>query len=166
MLKKIVLLAFLCLPLGIKAQQVKIGHVNSQDILSAMPETSTAETALANFGQEHQTNFQRLLDEYQKKSAEFEQEASSLPEVIRNTREEEIRNLENRLKTYAEQARQDIAKKQNELYAPIIQKINVAIKAVGEKQGFTFIMESGNFLYAAPTVIDVAPLIKAELGLK
>ena len=41
MLKKIALLMMLVLPMGVFAQNLKFGHINAMEIVSAMPEYSS-----------------------------------------------------------------------------------------------------------------------------
>lgn len=166
MLKKIVLLAFLCIPLGMMAQEVKIAHVNSMEIFSVMPETAAAETELANYSQSMREEYQRLEEEFNKKYTEFMQQQDTLVESIKIRRMQEVQDLQGRIETFAQQAEQDIAKKNNDVRAPIIQKIQEAIKAIGEEQGYTYIMEMGAFLYISPNAVDATPLVKTKLGLK
>ncbi len=166
MLKKIVLLAFLCIPLGMMAQEVKIAHVNSMEIFSIMPETAAAETEMANFSQSLRDEFRRMEEEYAKKYTEFMQQQDTLVESIKVRRMTEVQDLQSRLETFAQQADQDIAKKNNDVRAPIIQKIQDAVKAVGEEQGYTYIMEMGAFIFISPKAVDATPLVKTKLGLK
>ena len=42
MLKKIALVLLLALPMGVFAQNLKFGHINAQEIVSAMPEFAKA----------------------------------------------------------------------------------------------------------------------------
>ena len=166
MLKKIVLLAFLCLPLVMMAQELKIAHVNSLEIFNVMPEASAAETELANFGQKLHADLKGMEEEYNKKYADFMQQSDTLIQSIKIRRMQEIENLKNRIETYYQQAEQDVVKKRNELNEPIVQKIKNAIKAVGEEQGYAYMMEYGAFLYVSPKAIDATPQVKAKLGLK
>ena len=52
--------------------------------------------------------------------------------------------------------------------APIQEKIMTAIKAVGEENGFTYILDvnSSTIVYTGKDAIDVTPLVKDKLGLK
>jgi len=165
-MKKIVLLAFLCLPLGMKAQEVKIAHVNTLEIFNAMPETSAAETELANLGQSLRTELQRMEEEYNRMYTQFMQQQDSLPQSIKIKRMQEIEDKKNRTETFYQQAEQEVAKKKEELNAPIAQKIQAAIKAVGDEQGYTYMMESRVFAYTSPKAIDATPFVKAKLGIK
>ncbi len=166
MLKRIVLFAFLCLPLGMIAQEVKIAHVNSMEIFNAMPETAAAETELANLNQSLRGELQRMEEEYNKKYTEFMQQQDSLTQSIKIRRMQEVEDIKNRIETFYQQAEQDVAKKRNDLNAPIVQKIQTAIKAIGEEHGYTYMMEMGAFLYVSPKAVDATPLVKTKLGLK
>lgn len=166
MLKKIVLLAFLCLPLGMMAQEIKIAHVNSMEIFSAMPETAAAETELANLNQEIRNEIQLMESEHSRKLSEFVQQRDTLSQSIQERRIAEIEDIKNRIETYYQQSEQRVIKARNDLQAPIIQKIQEAIKAVGEEQGYTYMMETGAFLYVSPKTIDATSSVKSKLGLK
>ncbi len=166
MLKKIVLCVFLCLPLGMMAQELKIAHVNSMEIFNAMPETAAAETELANLNQSLRKELQTMETDYNKKYTEFMQQQDSLTQSIKVRRMQEVQDLKDRIETFYQQAEQEVTKKRNELNAPIIQKIQTAIKAVGEEHGFTYMMESGAFLFVSPKATDATPLVRTKLGLK
>jgi len=166
MLKKIVLLTFLCLPLGMMAQELKIAYVNSMEIFNAMPETSAAETTLANLKQEVRAELQRMESQYNSTVEEFKQLPDSLSPEVKINRMKELEGIRERMQTYYQQSEEAIAKKSNDLQAPIVQKIKNAIKTVGDEQGYTYMLEEGAFLYASPKAIDATSLVKAKLGLK
>ena len=63
-------------------------------------------------------------------------------------------------------AQQDVNKKQQELIAPIQQKMADAIKAVGTEQGYTYIIDPQVLLYTGPNAIDATPFVKTKLGLQ
>ena len=95
------------------------------------------------------------------------QQSDSLAQSIRIRRMQEVEDLKNRIETFYQQAQQDVAKKRNDLNAPIVQRIQSAIQAVGNEQGYTYMMEMGAFLYASPTKsIDATQQVKDKLGLK
>ena len=58
------------------------------------------------------------------------------------------------------------SKQQEQLMAPIQQKIQTAIQAVGTENGFTFIFPDVVPVYTGATVVDVTPMVKAKLGVK
>jgi outer membrane protein len=58
-------------------------------------------------------------------------------------------------------------KKQEEIMAPIFEKLQNAIKEVGAEKGFTYILDESTqvILYHAPSAVDAEPLVRAKLGL-
>ena len=94
---------------------------------------------------------------------------AKLEKNIAEARAQEIDQLQQRIQNFREMAAKDLQTQQQAKVAPIIEKINKAIQAVGEKEGFTYIYDisQGNILYFNPTqCIDVLPLVKKELGLQ
>jgi outer membrane protein len=166
MFKKFLLFALLALPAGAFAQEIKIAHVDTQDIFNNMPETSAMETAIANLNKGYTDELKRMEDEYSKKYAEFVEQADSLSESIKVRRMQEVQDLQQRIRTFYDQARQDVQKKQQELLAPIQKKISDAVKAVGDENNFTYILENGAFLYTSPKSTNATQLVKTKLGLK
>lgn len=166
MLKKLVVVALLAFSVSTFAQEVKIAHVNTQEVFNAMPEVSAMESEIAELSKGFKDELKRLEDEYTKKYTEFVQKADSLPESIKIRRMQEVQDIQQRVETFYQQAQQDVQKKQQELQAPIEQKIAEAIKAVGDEQGYTYVLQNGVFLYISPRAIDATPLVKAKLGLK
>ena len=59
----------------------------------------------------------------------------------------------------------DLQRQQQQLMAPIEQKVTDAIKAVGQEGSYTFIFQDGMALFAGSTVEDVTPAVKAKLGI-
>ena len=71
MLKKIALVVVMfILPLGVMAQS-KFGHINSSEIISAMPEYTKAQSDLDVLGKQYQDEMKRTQDELNKKYQEY-----------------------------------------------------------------------------------------------
>ena len=92
--------------------------------------------------------------------------AKDTPETIKQRREQELNELGQKIQTFEQVANQDIQQQQQKLMAPIYEKINTAIKAVGDENGYTYILEDSQVIYKNPTANDVTPLVKAKLNLK
>ena len=79
---------------------------------------------------------------------------------------QEVEDLRQRMDNFVQVAQQDVNKKQQELIAPIQQKMADAIKAVGTEQGYTYIIDPQVLLYTGPNAIDATPFVKTKLGLQ
>jgi len=89
-----------------------------------------------------------------------------MSDIIKQTKEREIADLETRITEFQQGAETDFANKQQELYDPLITKARDAINAVAEANGFTYILDvsMGTVLYFEAGE-DVLPLVKVKLGL-
>ncbi|KAA6314518.1 hypothetical protein EZS27_034874 [termite gut metagenome] len=169
MLKRIALGIMLILPVGIFAQTLKFGHVSSQEILVVMPEVTKAQTELQSLEKKYTDEIQRTNDEFQKKYQEFLQVMDSLPQNISERRQKELQDMSQRSQQFQQDAQEAMQQKQQELMTPIYQKLDNAIKVVGEAQGVIYIFDLSRT--AIPYIntnqsIDVTSLVKTELGIK
>ncbi|MFW9598049.1 MAG: OmpH family outer membrane protein, partial [Paludibacter sp.] len=76
--------------------------------------------------------------------------------------------LETRVTNFRQQAYQDIQKKQQDMFAPIRDKVTKAINEVGAEGKFTYIFDLGTqtIIYKAPNAIDITAAVKKKLALK
>lgn len=148
------------------AQQAKFGHINSAELLSMMPESKTADAELKKFGETLESQLKSMHAEYQSKVAEYQSKESLMAESIKQTRQKDILDLENRIQEFQEQGQSDIQKKKEELYSPILKKAQDAINSVANENGYTYIFDAslGTLLFAQPTN-DVMPMVKKKLSL-
>ena len=167
---KIILLTLLAaVPLCIMAQTAKIAHVDVKAIYNAMPEKTLAQNELRAFSQQYQAEYNTVQEEFNKKFAEFQtmNADAATPATIKERRMQDIQESDNKIQRFLNKAEADIAAREKELNAPIMEKINGAIKAVGAEGGFTYIIDVSTtpVAYMGPDAIDVTPLVKAKLGL-
>ncbi len=166
MLKKTVILMLCALPMFALAQD-KFGHVNSQEILMAMPERVTIENTLDTLQTQWENEMVKMREEYLAKIKEFQDKQATMPESIKQARQSEIVDLEQRISTFNQTASADLQQKQQELLTPVIDKIRKAIEEVGAENGFTYIfdMAAQSIIYQSPKANDVTPLVKKKLGI-
>ena len=164
----VLLAALVLLPLAANAQ--KFGNINMNDVFEAMPERTQIQKDLEALQAKYESELTKMGDEYQKKVSDFLAQQDSLAESIARARAEEIDQLQQRIQNFREMAAKDMQSQQQQKVGPVIEKINRAIQAVGEKNGFTYIFDTANggqIVYFSPSqCVDVLPLVKAELGLK
>ena len=135
-MKKLIALLLMILPLGAIAQEVKIAYVKTQEVFMAMPEVSEMEKKMADLNEKYKGELQLMQDEYQKKYAAFIQQQDSLTENIKLRRMQEIQDIQTRMDNFVQMGQQDVQKQQQDLLMPIQQKLQDAIKAVGDEKGY------------------------------
>ena len=83
MTKKLLLVLALVMPFILSAQEVKMGYVNSQEVLMLMPELSDVEKQMADFNEKNQKYLQDMQKEIEDKMAKFEKEKDTMTDAIR-----------------------------------------------------------------------------------
>jgi outer membrane protein len=164
-MKKLIVLLFMILPLGVVAQEIKIAYVNVQEIFIAMPELSNIEKQLTDLNEVYSRELKGMQDEYQKKYSNYIAQQDSLTENIKLRRMQEIEDIRTRIENFVPNAQQEMQKKQEELYKPVQEKIQSAIKAVGEEKGYTYIMDPQVFLFTGDNAINATPFVRTKLGI-
>jgi outer membrane protein len=149
------------------AQNYRFGYINKDELLKAMPDYDSANVKLENLRKELVSQLVSMQDEFTNKTTAFNNGSMSLSDVVRKTREEELKDLDNRIQIFQVKATQQINDKNAELIQPILAKADKAIKDVAKEQGFTFVFDVGVLYYFdEKKSIDMLPLIKTKLGLK
>ncbi len=168
MIKKLLLAAFIAVPMCISAQALKFGNVNSQQIFELMPEKATAEKTLVEVSKKYEDEYKKLQDEFNKKYTDFQALAADTPQSIKDRRMQELQENQTKIQNFQQMASQDLQKQQETLLAPITDKLQKAIQAVGAENGFTYIFDLSipAVVYSGAPSEDITPLVKAKLGLK
>jgi outer membrane protein len=167
-MKKFILCA-ICAFCGLTASaQAKFGHVNTQEIIQVMPEYTTARTEIEALTKQYEADLKLMQDELQKKGEAFDKEQASLPENIKQRRQQELQDMYQKIQQSYQDNQQALAKAQQEKMQAITTKMLEAIKAVGQAGGYVYIMEMGAGIPYISTTLseDVTAQVKAKLGLK
>lgn len=163
-MKKFFVMMALILPMVASAQ--KFGHVNTAELFQAMPEVAKVRAQMDTVNSQYESQLMMMQEEFQKKYQDYQQAAATLGDAIRQIREQELQEMQQRIQTFYQTAEQDIQKKQQELLAPVHEKMAKAIKAVGEKEGYTYIFDSQAMVHIGNDAQDVMSSVKKELGIK
>ena len=167
MCKKFLFAAALLLSaaLAVAQSDLKIAYVSYEEILFAMPEISDAESALATLNESYKAELGKMQDELNRKYSDYLAEKDSLPENIILRREQELAELQERTQNFYMVSNQEMQKKQQELLAPIRQKLDDMIKKIAAESGYTYVFNQEDLLYVGPNGIDISSQVKKALGL-
>ncbi|MEG2070012.1 MAG: OmpH family outer membrane protein [Bacteroidales bacterium] len=163
----LLLTAFLGLTLGsMNAQsQGKYGHVNSGEILQAMPGVDSLQIKLTSFQKELEDLYQGMVAEFQTKKDKFDKEAGTMSSSVRQLREKELYDIQNRIQEFQYGVQDDIEQKQYELAKPFQDKIQNAINEVAKENNYSYIFDTQILLFY-DNGENVTPLVKKKLGIK
>jgi len=161
----IVLCSFMSI--GFSQTNAKLGYIDSNELLEMMPGKDSVQTVLQDYGKALENQLQTMYAEYQTKVQDYQANANTMSDIIRQTKEKELADLETRIQTFQQQADTDLQEKQVELLQPILDKAKNAITAVAKENGYTYIFDvgTGAFLFYEKGD-NVLPLVKVKLGLQ
>lgn len=157
---------FLCAA-SISAQNLKFGHINSQELLASMPERDSAEVKLKKYAKDLSDQIETLQVEFNKKYQDYLQKKATFTDAIREMREKELSDLQQRSQEFEQTAQQDYQKHQADLMKPIVDKANATISKVAKANGFVYVFDvsTGAVAYFSDQSVDILPLVKKELGI-
>jgi len=149
------------------AQELKFGHISIAEVVLLMPEYQNISKVIESETAVLETQFTAMREELQRLEVEYENTFDSLTPQQRSAKEQEYSQMQQRVQEFFTNAQQTLQRRQMELQAPVLQKLNEAIDTVGREHGFLYIFEinSGLTRFHSSQSIDVTPLVKATLGI-
>jgi outer membrane protein len=166
-----VLTLVLILGLGqaVMAQSFKFGHINTDDLFQVMPDRDSVIAKLQAKQTELQNTAEIMQVEFNNKYNDYVKNAETLTNLVRQTKEEELQALQDRITKYNQRAETEMQQEQQTLMAPVLAKAEKAIKDVAKEGGFTYIFDlaRGPIIYFDETKSeDILPKVKVKLGIK
>ena len=152
----------------------KFGRVDLAAIVPNMPEYKEAITNLEAYGMDLQNQLEQIQVEFNTRLADYEKNAATMTDSIRQLKEQELGQLQQRFQDFQQLAQQDMAKKEAELMNPIYEKANDAIKQVSSAGGYVAIFSTtsdqpaaAGLAYFDPAQLtDITPEVKVALGIQ
>ncbi len=121
----------------------EVAHINSQELIAAMPEMKAAQSQLQKVQKTYDTEITNMMKEFEAKYKQYEAEASEKSDEENAKRAQEIQTMQNNIGAYRDQAVKDLQKKEADLLQPILDKAKAAIQKVARAQGFKYVLDSG-----------------------
>jgi outer membrane protein len=145
----------------------KIGHINSNELLTAMPERAAVQKDLEAYANDFKIMLDVMRKEYDTKVADFQSKQDVMTDLIKNTKISEITDLEKRITQFQQTAEADLQKKEQSLLQPIIDKAKTAIDDVAKENGYTYVLDSsvGVVLYSVDSD-NILAKVKTKLGIQ
>ena len=163
-LKIVLTVAFVAGSTSVFAQ--KLGRINMQELVFAMPETAEMQKNLEAYQKELQDQLETIGVEFNNKLNEYTKQVSdknsTMSDSVRQLKEKELNDL-------VQVSKQDMQKKQGELLEPIIVKAQDAVKEVSKAGRYTVVYDTSVNAVAyfdEAVVTDILPAVKTKLGIK
>ena len=145
----------------------KFGHINTSELISTMPEADSAQAKIEKLARDYELQLEEMRVELNKKYDEYLKKRDTYTDLIRQTKEADINEMNQRIQAFEQNAQMDLQNKQQEWLRPILEKANKAVRAVAEENGFIYIFDisRGNPVYFSDQSVDIMPLVKTKLGM-
>lgn len=149
--------------------QLKIGYINSQKILEVYKEAVDVRKQLAELNATWEREARDMQKQIQTLQEELESQSLLLSEQRKQEKVAEIQTLGQKYQLFLQEKwgqQGEGVKKEVELLQPVYEKINAAIKKIGQAEGYQYIFDvvAGNILYASEDQPDLTKKLLAELN--
>lgn len=168
-MKKIILIAIVLLGTNVVTFAQKIGYVDTEYILSKIPEYKAAQTELDNISIQWQKEIEAKYNEIDKMYKAYEAEQILLTEEMKLKRQQDIAAKEKEVKDLQKQrfgVDGELFKKRQSLVKPIQDKVYNAIKAIADKGAYSMIFDKASdlsILYSSPK-LDKSDAVLKQMG--
>ncbi len=149
--------------------QLKIGYVDSQRLMAEYQEAIDAQNKLEEIRNQYQAEYESKVREYQQMADEIDSQSLLLSEEKKKEKLRQLQDKATEIDKYKFEKLNpeggEFYRKNQELFKPIIDKINVVIQKIGKVEEYDFILDaaSGTLLHALPKY-DLTQQVLAELN--
>jgi len=164
-LKTLFIAILMAAPMTFAAAQSKVAHIDTQKLISEMPEVIAAQKQLEQLEKTYTSEIENTYKEFQTKAQTYSADAANQTDVTNQARQKELETMQQNINQYRETAAQDLQKKQVEMMRPLYDKAKVAIEKIASAQGFDYVLDSsagGSVIMAKGK--DLMADVKADLG--
>jgi len=133
--------------------ELKIGYIDSNEIMSSFEEVRQVQVDLEKEQRRLENEMKDLMTRLDSLNQDYERQRLLMSANRRQEKEAELRKLEENIQKFQMDKfgpEGEIYRKQNILLKPVLSKIDAAIQKVGSEQSYDFILDamSGALLYA------------------
>ena len=158
-------LGLLLIPLGAEAADLKVGIIDSMDIVSKSSEGKKVQENLRKKSEELSRPAEARQRDVARMMEDFQKQASVMKEDARKRKEEEINKKIEELRRQGADAEKQFAQYQEKELGPLFQKLEQAVKAVAQDQKLDIVLDKRNsgLLYMSPS-LDVTEKVRSRFG--
>jgi outer membrane protein len=130
--------------------QARIGHINSEAIMQALPEAQDAQKSLDVIVGQWETELQRMQADWKKKFDEYDKKKLILTDQSRAAAERELRDLDQGIVDFRNRKfgqNGELFQRQNDVMKPIQNKLFKVLEDVAKEEEYDYIFDrSGEIL--------------------
>ncbi len=145
---------------------LRLVYINSAAILANTPGRAQAESVFAREMVGFRTEIQQLQSRLDSAQAEFTRTSVVMTPQARQTRLNEIQQMEIRTRQRAEELQEQAQRREQELTAPIMQRVNAVIEGIRAEFNYSFVFDvaaQGSPIITADRTLDISALVIQRL---
>lgn len=148
-------------------QAQKTGYISVEQMVSIMPEVGKIDTALQKFQTDSlNAEFASLIQEYQYKDSILNKtDTTKIPAAVKRQHRQDLEQIAYQVQNWQQISQNVMQSKQQELLAPVYQKVMKAINDVAKENGYSFVYNQ-EVLLVAPPSDNLLPLVAKKLNVK
>ena len=132
---------------------VKIGYIDSNEIMSKFEEVRQVQVDLEKEQRKLQSEMEGLIQQLDSLKQEYDRQRLLMSDARRQEKEQDLIKKEQNIQKFQMEKfgpEGEIYRKQNQLLKPVLSKIDEAIQEVGKRQGYDYILDAvgGAIVYA------------------
>ena len=109
--------------------------------------------------------YEKMMKEYQTKGQQFQATEKTMTDAMKEVKMKEIQDLENRIQTTQQSAQEKLQLKKQDVYQPVLDKADKAIKDVAKEKGYDYVFDkSQGALLFGKDGDNLLPAVKAVVG--
>ena len=153
--------------IGFTNAQTKVGTVDSELIISKMPQMKGVLQRVENYGKQLDSSFQIKATEYKTKVDSFKAEEKIMTDDDKKTRFQEIQVLEQEMAKFRQNGTAMMQIQREQSLRPLYKKVSEVIAEVAKENGYTQILTTtGNEFGYLDERFDITKLVLDKLGIK
>ncbi len=144
---------------------VKIGYLDSEKIISLMPETKSAKKVFENKKESLQYELEMMQEEYNNKVDDYIYNAKTWSVQFKEKKELEIQKLQRTIHDFQINLENNIKALEKEFNDPINSRINKTIKDIAKKNGYSIIFNEESILYHSNDCDNLLNLVSNKMNI-
>lgn len=147
-MKKLLVALMVVLSTGAIAQ-IKLGHVDSQKLLDTMPSRKVAIETLQKFEKDGVQELTEMREDFQKKVIVYQQkvQAGTMNPMMAKMEEEALQKKQYNIEERQQDLESQMQTLTQSLNDPILDRLERAVKIVGDRKKLGYVLEISNTLY-------------------
>ena len=164
-MKKLFVIALAALA-TLTASAQTFGRVNFNELVMLAPEMDTAREAIAASQKEAEETYAAMVEEYQGKMTQYQQKQSTWTAAIRESKERELMEIQNRIQEFQQSISQELQQQQDQLTAPIQEKASNVVKEIAKAKGLVALFDVSQAIYFDESkVLDITAEARKAMGI-